>query len=111
MTFQITVKAEMLSVESMKLVPMTFTGSFDCSCREKAINEAKEYYAYEFDTTEDEIEIVEVQEEVDEVKEREELIKRDQRFISFPSPDYSKMTNEQLRQRVQMLEDSRGDIL
>jgi hypothetical protein len=41
---------------------------------------------------------------MDYQEERKKLIEKDQRFVSFPPPDYSKMTNEQIRKRTQMLE-------
>ena len=34
--------------------------------------------------------------------ERKKLIEEDSRFVSFPPPDYSKMTNEQIKQRTEM---------
>lgn len=37
-------------------------------------------------------------------KERKELIKRNQEFVSLPMPDFEKMTNEQLLKRAYMLE-------
>jgi hypothetical protein len=36
--------------------------------------------------------------------ERKKLIEQDQCFVTFPPPDYSKMTNEQIRKRTQLLE-------
>lgn len=38
--------------------------------------------------------------------ERMKLIEKDQEYVSFPAPNYSKMTNEQIRQRTKMLKDT-----
>lgn len=37
-------------------------------------------------------------------KERELLIKRNQRIVSIPMPDLNNMTNEELKKRADMLE-------
>lgn len=37
-----------------------------------------------------------------EAKEREALIKEDQKFVTLPPPDYSKMSNEDIRNRTKM---------
>jgi len=39
-------------------------------------------------------------------QERERLIKEDQEFTSFPPPDYSKMTNAEIKQRTKILKDT-----
>nr|WP_200862551.1 hypothetical protein [Priestia megaterium] len=36
-------------------------------------------------------------------EERQKLIEEDQEIVSFPPPDYSKMTNEQIKQRTKMI--------
>lgn len=38
-----------------------------------------------------------------ELTEREKLIFEDQKIVSFPPPDYSKMTNEQIRKRTEYM--------
>ena len=35
-------------------------------------------------------------------EERKELIQKDRVFVSLPPPTYSKMTNEQIKQRTEM---------
>lgn len=42
--------------------PMTFIGEFEAVSKEAAIKEAKEFYAMDLGTTEDQIEIVSVKE-------------------------------------------------
>ncbi|MCM3488822.1 hypothetical protein M3689_05815 [Alkalihalophilus marmarensis] len=37
-------------------------------------------------------------------EEREKLIEADQNFVCIPPPDYSKMTNEEIRKRTEILE-------
>ncbi|NMA74437.1 MAG: hypothetical protein GX963_09830 [Bacteroidales bacterium] len=38
-------------------------------------------------------------------EERERVIEADQEFTSFPPPDYSKMTNEQIKLRTNIMKD------
>ncbi|MBG9587393.1 hypothetical protein [Cytobacillus firmus] len=38
-----------------------------------------------------------------ELNERGKLILEDQKIVSFPPPDYSKMTNEQIRKRTEYM--------
>jgi hypothetical protein len=42
--------------------------------------------------------------------EREKLIKEDQEFVSFPPPDYSKMTNETIKMRTEMFRSMFRDL-
>ncbi len=42
--------------------------------------------------------------------ERKRLIEEDRKIITLPPPDYSKMTNEQIRKRTQILEDTFNDL-
>lgn len=37
---------------------------------------------------------------------RKKLIEADSQIITFPPPDYSKMTNEQIRKRTQMIKET-----
>lgn len=37
---------------------------------------------------------------------RKRLIEQAQEFVSFPPPDYSKMTNEQIRRRTEIMKKS-----
>ncbi|MGN8647903.1 hypothetical protein ACTNEO_05110 [Gracilibacillus sp. HCP3S3_G5_1] len=39
-------------------------------------------------------------------EERKRLIEEDQEFTSFPPPDYSKMTNEQIRFRTKLMKEA-----
>ncbi|WP_018934575.1 hypothetical protein [Gracilibacillus lacisalsi] len=39
-------------------------------------------------------------------EERKRLIEEDQEFISFPPPDYSKMSNEQIRFRTKLMKEA-----
>jgi len=41
---------------------------------------------------------------MDYQEERKKLIEKDQQFATFPPPEYSKMTNEQIKKRTQLLE-------
>ncbi len=42
--------------------------------------------------------------------ERKKLIDKDRKITSFPPPDYSKMTNEQIRKRSQILKETFNDL-
>ncbi|MBS7427450.1 MULTISPECIES: hypothetical protein [unclassified Virgibacillus] len=39
-------------------------------------------------------------------EERKKLIEQAHEFVSFPPPDYSKMTNEQIRRRTEIVKKS-----
>lgn len=43
---------------------------------------------------------------MDRQEERKKLIEADQNFVCIPPPDYSKMTNEEIRKRTEILEKS-----